>query len=93
MSNLPIEPLEDQIGQDLLGSVKSTKTPSDDNNSLLSTPPPPAYINACLLRLEEDKDKEVNSKLDNFGHGVASWWHAVEFAKVNAQERRGTSSA
>ena len=40
VSNFPIGPLEDQIGQDLLGSVKSTKTPSDDDDSFSSQPPP-----------------------------------------------------
>jgi hypothetical protein len=35
VSNFPIGPLEEKLGQDLLASEKSTKTPSDDDSSKL----------------------------------------------------------
>ena len=46
-----------------------------------------SYINACLLRLEADKAKDMKSKLDNFGRGVRKSVACCQVCEVNAHER------
>ena len=62
VSNFPIGPLEQKLGQDLLGYEKSSKTPSDEYSSFSSQPSPRLQLQAGAGSNSWEQEEEDEQK-------------------------------